>query len=168
MARSSRFRNLELDPDARKKEGPAVVPANTDVCRRCGAEHPEGRSQCPDCGGPLGGPGQEAFDRAFHARRAAAEDEAVRAQVGAPVDPNALAEALRALPLEREGTGYGSFLGASAIAACIFALVSIPVRLAFAAAYGGGAPWRAVAELLLVVGLTVLVRQWFAPALRRL
>jgi hypothetical protein len=184
-----RFRQLEMDPTAAEAEAspaasepsvatpvfrrrlemkgeratPPITPSATDVCRRCGAEHPESQSHCTRCGGALGGPGQNAFDLAYHARRNAHEDEAIAARVGISRNPPEAEPAA-----ESAEPGFGTVLAAGALTACIFALVSVPVRLAFSAAFQDHMPWRAVPELLIVAVLTLVVRRSFARSLRRL
>jgi hypothetical protein len=153
-------RRLEM---GNEKPTPPITPSATDVCRRCGAENPESVSQCSQCGGPLGGPGQNAFDLAYYARRNALEDEAIAARVSISRSPAAAEPAPESVE-----PGFGTILAAGALTACIFALVSIPVRLAFAAAFQDQMSWRAVPELLIVAVLTLVVRRTYAPSLRRL
>ncbi len=138
----------------------ALAPGGKNVCRRCGAEEPDDLDRCSACGGVLGGPGQEEFDEAFYARR----DKRT-----APARPSAPPEALSAeAAAARDDVGFGSILAAGALTSCIFALVSIPVRLAFAAAFQQHLPWRAVSELLVVAVLTLVIRRAFARPLRAL
>lgn len=59
--------------------------------------------------------------------------------------------------------GFGSVVAAGALTACTFALVSIPVRAAFALGFGEGRLWKGASELLLVVAITLVLRR----ALRR-
>jgi hypothetical protein len=156
---SRRFRKLELGHGPLSHD--EASGGGTDVCRRCGAEHAEGESHCAKCGGVLGGPGQQEFDEAFHARRLAIE-------TGAAVphrDPASAAPGATPATVE---VGFGSVLAAGALTACIFALVSIPVRVAFAAAARDPMPGRAVFELLCVAALTFFLRWFFAAQLRAL
>jgi len=82
--------------------------------------------------------------------------------------PNA-EPALTPTPVDaRSEPGFGTVLAAGALAACIFALVSIPVRAAFAAAFRQGGAWRGTSEILIVVALTLVVRRLFARTLRAL
>ena len=157
---SRRFRSLELDAPA------AAAPPSgpTNVCRRCGAEHAEGVAACTRCGGVLGGAGQEDFDAANRARRELLEQQAVRARVDGQHGPVSLsregADAAAPGTAVPDGEpGFAGILVAGVLTACIFALVSIPVRLAFAAATRDGVPFRAFSEILIVVVLTVLVRR---------
>jgi len=156
---SRRFRNIELDPGPLPKD--EADSDETDVCRRCGAEQRVGETHCARCGGVLGGPGQREFDEAFHARRRAIETGAIdphpHVATTAPHAGHARVEA-----------SYGAVLAAGALTACIFALVSIPVRLAFAAAAHDPMPGRAVFELLCVAALTLFLRWLFAVPLRAL
>jgi hypothetical protein len=157
---SRRFRKLELG------SGPLdprdVGLGDADVCRRCGTESRDGSQHCTRCGGVLGGPGQDEFDEAFQARRVAVQSGALQHLEGRPVPASLHVEPAR------EEAGYGSVLAAAALTACIFALVSIPIRLAFAAAFEDGLPGRAVPELLIVVVVTIAVRRVFAKALQAL
>jgi hypothetical protein len=153
-------RRLEMKGE---RATPPILPSATDVCRRCGAEYPESVSQCTRCGGALGGPGQNAFDLAYHARQNALEDEAIAARVGISRSPAHGEPAEGAVE-----PGFGTILAAGALTACIFGLVSIPVRLAFSAAFQDHMPWRSVPELLIVAVLTLVVRRGFARSLRRL
>jgi hypothetical protein len=68
----------------------------------------------------------------------------------------------------RSEPGFGTVLAAGALAACIFALVSIPVRAAFAAAFREGGAWRGASEILVVVALTLVVRRLFSRTLSAL
>jgi hypothetical protein len=68
----------------------------------------------------------------------------------------------------RSEPGFGTVLAAGALAACIFALVSIPVRAAFAAGFREGRAWRGASEILVIVVLTLVVRRMFARTLRAL
>lgn len=165
---SRRFRKLELgDGPLDPREARA---GDADVCRRCGAESRDGEQRCEQCGGVLGGPGQDEFDAAFHARRAAALRDGVRPQPEARPVPVSIsgghAPGSMSSGHAPEEAGYGSVLAATALTACIFALVSIPIRLAFAAAFDGHMPGRAVAELLIVIVLTLVLRRAFARPLR--
>lgn len=158
---SRRFRKLELGDGPYAPDAAGVD--ETDVCRRCGSQQRRGEPRCGQCGGVLGGPGQEQFDEAFHARRAAA---ALRGDANAPAPPE---PADAAGPRAPGGeVGFGTVLASGALTAGVFAMVSIPVRLAFAAAFRDAVPWRAISELLVVVVLTLLVRRLFAGSLARL
>jgi len=68
----------------------------------------------------------------------------------------------------RSEPGFGTVLAAGALAACIFALVSIPVRAAFAAGFREGGAWRGTSEILVIVALTLVVRRLFSRTLRAL
>jgi hypothetical protein len=111
----------------------------------------------------LGGPGQEQFDEAFHARRTAAALRSDPAAIASPEPPNPDGPAAPS-----DDIGFGTVLASGAVTAGVFAMVSIPVRLAFAAAFRDAVPWRAVSELLIVVVLTIAVRRLFAGSLARL
>lgn len=156
---SRRFRRLELD------EAPAAgdLPQGpTDICRRCGAEHPEGTAKCGRCGGVLGGEGQDAFDAAHRARRAAKEGDAARGRAVARHNAVSDAPAPRAAapqPAAGREPGLAGLLSAAILVACIFALVSIPVRLVFAAAARQEAPLQGFVEIGIVVVVTVLVKR---------
>lgn len=156
---AGRARSLE-------REGALVLdasPPDTDFCRYCRFENRAGTQRCLNCGTVLGGPDQEAFDEDVRARRAAqrgARDaEAQQAPVAAPrastpqapgaapaIDVEAL---LRAA--ERDEPGFGTVIASGVLAACIFALVSIPLRRLFGGA--GGAAGGAF-ELVLLVAIT--------------
>lgn len=161
---SRRFRRLELDA-ARGSDASSDGP--TDVCRRCGAEHAEGVPTCARCGGVLGGAGQDAFDAAHRARRELLEREAVRDRVfvppkNGPASAEPRADEVPARPSRRSAgpePGFASLLVAGVLTACIFALVSIPVRLAFSAAAREGAPWKAFLEIGIVAVITILVKR---------
>lgn len=64
--------------------------------------------------------------------------------------------------------GFGTVLASGALAACIFALVSIPVRAAFARGFGESGLWQGASELLSIVALTLVIRRLFAARLRAL
>lgn len=68
----------------------------------------------------------------------------------------------------RDEPGFGAVLASGALTACIFALVSIPVRAAFAASAHGVDVWRGSFELLAVVALTLALRRLFARMLATL
>ena len=152
---SRRFRSLEL---GKGPLDPAIAAGgDTDVCRRCGAEHRAGEVHCQRCGGVLGGPGQDAFDDAFHARQRVTRETPPPSRVVTATTGGTTAAG-----------SVGGVLSAAALTACVFALISIPVRLVFAAANHDPMPGRAVFELLVVVGITLAVRRLFAEELSRL
>lgn len=156
---SRRFRRLELD-GAPASDGLPQGP--TDICRRCGAEHPEGTAKCGRCGGVLGGEGQDAFDAAHRARRAAKEADAVRARAAGQHKEVSDAPAPRSAapqPAAGRESELAGLLSAGILLACIFALVSIPVRLVFAAAARQEAPLLGFVEIGIVVVVTILVKR---------
>lgn len=70
-------------------------------------------------------------------------------------------------PARRE-IGFGTVLAAGTLTACLFALVSIPVRLMFAAATNDPVKGSSIFELVLVVALTLGVRRAFKRSLAAL
>jgi hypothetical protein len=159
---SRRFRSLELGVGPLDPE--TAAGGDTDVCRRCGAEHKDGELRCQHCNGVLGGPGQDAFDEAFHARKVAVAEHGTTQPQAAVSTSDAAADPLR----RADELGFGGVLAAAALTACLFALISIPVRLVFAAASHDPIPGRSVFELLFVTGITLAIRRLFARELARL
>lgn len=156
---SRRFRRLEMEP---ARESAEPIQADTDICRRCGAEHPEGTPRCARCSGVLGGAGQDDFDVAHRARRELLEREAVRARVAVSAPPFAVP----ASGVASQAGGATQFMGllrSAALVACLFALVSIPVRIAIAAAAAESLPWRGFLEIAVVIAITAALRR---PVLR--
>jgi len=173
-APAARARRLEREGTPRLDER---GPADTDFCRHCRFENRAGAARCLNCGSPIGGPDQEAFDaemRAWREQRrrvAAAEglaaartagaaeadaEPSARPQAAAPGAPPSLADLDVARLLreaERHEPGFGTVIAAGVLVGCIFALVSIPLRWIFSSVHGGFSA-GGVVELLLLVGVT--------------
>lgn len=64
--------------------------------------------------------------------------------------------------------GFGAILASGALTACIFALVSLPIRAAFSTSSQDGTAWRGSVELLALVATTLVVRRLFSRILRTL
>ncbi|HVP28502.1 MAG TPA: zinc-ribbon domain-containing protein [Myxococcota bacterium] len=172
-------RGLELDTSG-------VV--RTDFCRRCHAENPEGAGECQSCGAKLGGPDQESFDAAMRAEREARrrEHEAEQAETrlpaalrapreatidarpGAALEPPAGLPDVQAPEARPDEPGFGAVIATGALLAAIFALVSMPVRLVFAAYAGQRVPSGALGEIALCAVVTLGLWWRFGAAVRRL
>lgn len=164
-----RFRRLEVaPPDAERPDGeePAEVafrrPLELDgrAPERPGSRHP---TVSPDDDSGL-----ELAPRAPRPQGTLAQEPPPPPVQAA--DPEAVAEAtLRAaMAAHPREAGLGSVLSAGLLTACLFAVVSIPVRLAVSAAQDSGLPWRASGELLLVAVITLVLRRVLAGPLQRL
>ncbi len=132
-----RFRRLEVDP--------APAPAATEQP----AEEPLFRRRLELADDPGGGFGEPV------------REPAPLRPPDAPA-PTGDAEALATpapAPAADAEPGFGSVVAAGALTACIFALVSIPVRAAFALGFGEGRVWKGASELLLVVAITLVLRR---------
>jgi len=169
-----RFRRLQVEPPAEgdAPEGAAAEPAFTRPLELDGRAPPSPAPAPPATPagreGWLFTPGGDAAGaEARRAKPAPGAPEPARAGPDATDAAAATAPGATARPPTPEA-GFGTVLLAGVFTACLFALVSIPVRLAFAAAFEDGMPWRAASELALVAVGTLVLHRVFAPALRRL
>ena len=148
-----RFRKLEIDGEAGAARAPEETPDPTAPVFRRNLEL-DGKT-----------------DRDFGASEQTLELAEPREKTETPQEalaPNPAPALAPTLVDARSEPGFGTVLAAGALAACIFALVSIPVRAAFAAAFRQGGAWRGTSEILVVVALTLVVRRLFARTLRAL
>lgn len=152
-----RFRKLEIDGEAGAARAPEETPSpaapvfrrNLELDRETGRDF--GASELP-------------LARAKLPEQTEAARETLAPNL-APAPPPALPPTSADA---RNEPGFGTVLAAGALAACIFALVSIPVRAAFAAAFRESGAWRGTSEILVIVVLTLVVRRVFARTLSAL
>ena len=164
---AARARSLEREGELQLDESRVIA---THVCRVCHFENRAELPRCLNCGTPIGGADQEAFDRevrASHAHRLAEHESTTHP----PAQPAATSFEPTTERPEAQGDadepGMGAVLATGFITAAIFALVSIPVRLIFSRAFGGPFSWRSSAELVLVVAVTAVVYAVYGRQLRR-
>ncbi len=166
---AARARSLEREGELQLDESRVIA---THVCRACRFENRAELLRCLNCGTPLGGADQEAFDREVHANHAHRLAERHEATTDPPAQPAATSFESATERPEAQGDadepGLGAVLATGFITAAIFALVSIPVRLIFSRAFGGLFSWRSSAELVLVVAVTAVVYAVYGRQLRRL
>lgn len=155
-----RFRQLEVDPstESAAREGPGAENDGAPVFRRSlelggepSADFAPREDRAPP---PRVEPARESPPLAASAPEhgpASGNPESIFPANGSEAEP-----------------GFGAILAAGALTACIFALVSIPVRAAFASVPSGAAALRGSFELLAVVALTLVLRRLFARTLSTL
>jgi hypothetical protein len=141
----------------------------THFCRSCEAETVSGTTQCFNCGGEIGGPGQDTFDavkrRELSAEHDAQEREARRAR--AVEEARALAEKQRAVEAESESLRSSAAprpqlpplpvrLQLGVILVCLFATLSATLHLFLSAVYAE-VPWSVLAEVMMAAIATWVV-----------
>ena len=141
----------------------------THFCRGCEAETKSGTTQCFNCGGEIGGPGQEAFDtvkrRELAAELEAQEREARRTR--AVEEARSLAQKQRAVEAESDSLHPSPAprtqapplpmrLQLGVILVCLFATVSATLHLFLSAAYAE-VPWSVLAEVMMAAIATWVV-----------
>ena len=168
---TARARSLEREGELQLDESHAVA---THFCQACHFENRAELARCLNCGTPLGGAEQEAFDKELRARHAARHRMAEGGQPGAqPPGPLARAPSPESA-MDQPGTeqdadqpGMGAVIAAGLLTTSIFALVSMPVRFIFSQAFGGSFSFRSCGELLLVLTLSAIVYAVYGRQLRR-
>jgi hypothetical protein len=168
---AARARSLEREGELQLDESHAVA---THFCQACHFENRAELARCLNCGTPLGGAEQEAFDKEIRARHATRHRGAESGQAGThPPGPHAPVHAPEPA-MDRPGTeenadqpGMGTVIAAGLLTTSIFALVSMPVRFIFSRAFGGSFSWRSCGELLLVLALSAIVYAIYGRQLRR-
>ncbi|HBZ68314.1 MAG TPA: hypothetical protein DEP35_00555 [Deltaproteobacteria bacterium] len=166
---AARARSLEREGELQLDESRVIA---THVCRACHFENRAELVRCLNCGTPLGGADQEAFDREVRASHAHHLADRHEATTHPPAQPAATSlEPATERPQaqgDADEIGMGAVLATGFITASIFALVSIPVRFIFSRAFGGPFSFRSCAELVLVVAVTGVVYAVYGRQLRRL
>ena len=163
-----------------ERDGELVLDASdtprTTFCRGCDAEISRSLARCPVCDAALGGAGQEEHDAARHEARVAASQSPEHpgepalggsSTLDAPAVERALREILERAD-ERDAPGFGAVLTSGVLLAGIFAMVSMPVRLMFAAAAGSPMAWGRFLELGLVVLISFALYRHYGRQLRSL
>jgi hypothetical protein len=168
---AARARSLEREGEIQLDESRAVA---THFCQACHFENRAELVRCLNCGTPLGGAEQEAFDKEIRARHAARHHVAENGKAGthpplphAPALTPEPATDHRGAEQDADQPGMGAVIAAGLLTTSIFALVSMPVRFIFSRAFGGSFSWRSCGELLLVLALSAIVYTIYGRQLRR-
>ena len=163
---AARARSLERPGELTLDESRSVA---THFCRACHFENSAQLARCLNCGTPLGGADQEAFDEEIRARHAARHPlpDAAEARLHPTTPPAAPATEGPPEPTDKDEPGMGAVLAAGLLTSSIFALVSMPVRFIFSRAFGGSFSWHSCGELLLVIAVSAVVYAVYGRQLRR-
>jgi hypothetical protein len=168
---AARARRLEREGEIPIDES---GPVPTHFCKACNFENRAEQLRCLNCGTPLGGPEQEAYDQEIRARHAArhgpSENHQAVPHPPASHLPETPALSASELPGTEKGAdepGMGAVLATGLLTSSIFALVSMPVRFIFSRAFGGSFSWRSCGELLLVMAISGMVYARYRRQLRR-
>ena len=138
--------------------------ARTHFCRACEAENEYGDPGCFNCGAPLNGPGQGAFDEVKRRELAALREENQRALARARAVEAArsrhqaerAAARPAATPRQTAPLGLDPSLALAVVVVCLFATVSATLHL-FLSAVWAEVPWSVLAEVAIASVLTWVV-----------